>query len=558
MKTQTKIIRLATALAVSGFASHATLAGAASEPYGPRPDDSAQLQRDARALNAMGEQASAALLPGECSLDEAIGASVRGSDGEKLGAIADIIVDSATHQAKFAVIKSDNWLDGKQALVPLSELSAYEEATHDDRGAIKAERDGFQIDMSEHEFDQLATVEIKAEDDLAAAIASAASTIDEAFGTQIAQQSASSSGYERGSELRDVSLSPQSGAKAAEVEDVVVNLAQQGEMHLILAGEDGLRYRIPANEIEFQPDKQIRLKSPAAIDRYEVSALPSADGDYQVVASSSSRSDRESSEQRAISGTDKDQGDQVYSSNGLVDQTESRPTISRSDSSVSSDDGSIAASGTDKGKEPARVYSSNGLVDQSEEPAQELSQANTSSSSRADDSYAVIEDEGTVGDEEVFASSSAKYDFDEPAALMSAESLLGVTVEDRNGDTVGKIEDVLIRQDTGAPAFAIVETDSWFSSKSALVPIQSLSPAMRSDSAAGGQASAESDDQKPESVSIHLSEDEFDRHADLEGDAELSSYVEENRDSLAQRYGLQSSELPAASVRYERASMASK
>lgn len=85
--------------------------------------------------------------------DRLVGLSVRDANGERLGKISDALVSSENGQVAFAIVETDNWFDGRAALVPVQSLYA----EYGDGAETGESIDRVSISLSEDEFDELAT-----------------------------------------------------------------------------------------------------------------------------------------------------------------------------------------------------------------------------------------------------------------------------------------------------------------------------------------------------------------------------------------------------------------
>lgn len=207
---------------------------------------------------------------------------------------------------------------------------------------------------------------------------------------------------------------------------------------------------------------------------------------------------------------------------------------------------------TDKASEPERVYSSNGLVDQTEVSREDYVPENPA---RRDRYYSEDED---------WSGASAKLSWDvgnsERLGLTDPASLIGLSAKSADGSDLGKIQDVLVRADSGEPEFLIVEARPMLSDHAAIVPVRSATLVAKNGSdaetAPSRQASAKEGRQvgEPDFLQLDVAEQAFVANANYEVHTDVKAYLDNHLAMIAHLSGVPLEELPDSTVRLRRVS----
>lgn len=91
------------------------------------------------------------------------GIEVVNYDDDDLGKVVDIVLNSDKDEAEYLVVRTDNWFDGKYAVVPLSSISYHENTKdpHPKDGANWWDGEHIVLNISESDFDEMADYDMK-------------------------------------------------------------------------------------------------------------------------------------------------------------------------------------------------------------------------------------------------------------------------------------------------------------------------------------------------------------------------------------------------------------
>lgn len=465
----------------------------------------------------------------ERQLDQLIGASVQDPDGDRLGAISDLIVDTQSSKAKFAIIETDNWFDDRRAIIPVEKLRTQGQTSGDSEPQLS-------LDLKEDRFDQLAGVELDRRD-LTGSIEEALDSINETFDVQIDRSEIADTDFRLASDLSDMAAAEGQGFTS--IDHIVVDFENGGEYQYIVSDAAGTSYRVPGRDVRFADREHIALSAPGAINSYPVYMTPAT---VQVDRTRMSSNDQSS--QRDAERFDRDSSaSDAHSTGGSMDNRDSSGSYASSDRQSST-------AGGDKADDPDRVYSSNGLVSEDEESR--TARRGDSQSSSSDRSSMASNDRDSSSDEWASdeESYSAKQQWDRSASgglsnISEPERILGLSVLDRNGDRVGEISDALVSSEDGQMVYAIVESDDWFDGRAAIVPVQSLDADHEEENASADYI---------EHVSLAVSEDEFENLATFSKDQDITQFLSDNRSSIVSTFKVDENQLPSTSAGLVRAS----
>lgn len=537
------------------------------------------LSVDEPTAQEMQEKAQQPAQTNEFALSEVLGAPVQDMDGKRLGAIEDLAIDvSSVEGETFAVVRSDNRFDNRRALIPLSELSEAQGQQNEttsqseqsstptsDLGLMSQSADAsesqdtarFSVELSAEELDQLPHVEIR-QDEIVTSIQDNVESINQSFDSNI--EIDQSADYRLATDLREATVQGNEHGQT-ELEQTLVNL-ENGDLSFILADSQGSQFRVPATEVAISAENQIEMTESRDLSNFQIYADTAA-RNYRLEEPTTEESAQQSEDQFATSEpqpNNQSMGEDDSSSVSIDNEADQDDFAVSSGAQTSSAQDAEGANDADQGQ----VYSSNGLASEDE------SSRNPARDEAGDTEVATSDSSEQADDEWI----SAKQQWDGSGALRNLTDpsvLLGVTVKDSAGESVGEIKDALIRQDNGEIAYLVVETDNWFDSSAALIPVSSAQADMsepltdqsqegmineqaaRDDQEAAPTAPS-SASQAPTTVNLQISEDEFEELADYDDSSEIETYLSENRSRIAGALGVNETELPDQSVALTRVS----
>lgn len=432
-------------------------------------------------------------MSGKKQTAELIGSTVEDKDGNRIGSVSDVIVDARTNEAKFAVVDSGDWSDRKQSIIPVERLKSKDRSKgeRESSSAISlASEKTLQLDIEEDEFAELADIELDGAD-LSNAIDESIDSLNEAFDDELDRNEIAGTNYRLASEF--------AGAATVASESY---------------GSTEGRNRSDSNRNAGDQNRYDRDSS--ARETYSAKEDMRDRDSANTLGAGEERFDRDSSASDAYSKNDDMSRSGAYSQNvdgEALDDEERQVSAAVQDNPPKS------------GNHEVESNSGYSAVDESS-------------------------DDGSTNEDNSEESWSAKQEWDSAdqnvfSSMGTTDRFLGLSVQDRNGDSVGEISDALVHSESGRIAYAIIETDNWFDGRAAIVPVQSLKAEYGEGRESGDFI---------EHISISITEDEFEELATFSEDQDLNQFLSDNRSSIVSRFNVTESELPSATIGLVRAS----